>query len=129
MAAVATLSVSEGYLKHPRVSVEVENYRPFYIRLGEVKTPGQYPYIADECAECYRAGRRLHPVLAEDLRRKNCRNGSNTEVKAPADQTTKIGPVDIVVVMERFSKGRSTAWQYTGDLTVNLLLVSFQKAR
>lgn len=34
---------SDGYLKFPRVSAEVLNYRPFYI-LGEVMKPGQYPY-------------------------------------------------------------------------------------
>lgn len=34
----------DGYLRHPRVSVEVLNYRPFYI-LGEVKEPGSYSYV------------------------------------------------------------------------------------
>lgn len=34
---------ADGYLKDPRVSVEVTNYRPFYI-LGEVQEPGAYPY-------------------------------------------------------------------------------------
>lgn len=31
------------YLKNPYVSVQVTNYRPFYI-LGEVQKPGSYPY-------------------------------------------------------------------------------------
>ena len=31
------------YLLNPRVSVEVLNYRPFYIH-GEVNQPGEYPY-------------------------------------------------------------------------------------
>lgn len=35
----------DGFLKHPRVSLEVLNYRPFYI-LGEVNRPGGYPYVA-----------------------------------------------------------------------------------
>lgn len=35
----------DGYLKNPRVNVEVLNYRPFYI-LGEVNAPGGYPYRA-----------------------------------------------------------------------------------
>lgn len=34
---------AEGYLRDPKVSVEVVTYRPYFI-LGEVKTPGQYPY-------------------------------------------------------------------------------------
>jgi protein involved in polysaccharide export with SLBB domain len=35
--------LADGYLKQPRVSAEVLNYRPFYI-LGEVMKPGEYPY-------------------------------------------------------------------------------------
>ena len=37
--------LSDGYLKDPRVSAEVETYRPFYI-LGEVQKPGEYPYVS-----------------------------------------------------------------------------------
>ncbi|ANK80023.1 MAG: polysaccharide biosynthesis protein [Rhizobiales bacterium NRL2] len=33
----------DGYLRNPRVSVEVMNYRPFYV-IGEVNEPGSYPY-------------------------------------------------------------------------------------
>lgn len=35
----------QGYLKEPRVSVEVLTYRPYYI-LGEVNKPGEYPYAS-----------------------------------------------------------------------------------
>lgn len=35
--------LADGYIKDPRVSVEVLNYRPYYI-LGEVTRPGEYPY-------------------------------------------------------------------------------------
>ena len=31
------------YLKNPRVTAEIAEYRPFYI-IGEVRTPGTYPY-------------------------------------------------------------------------------------
>lgn len=34
----------KGYLRDPRVSVEVEAYRPFFV-LGEVGVAGQYPFI------------------------------------------------------------------------------------
>lgn len=37
-------ALANGYLNNPRVSVEVLNYRPFYI-LGEVGKPGEYPFI------------------------------------------------------------------------------------
>src|SRR5690606_8384373 len=32
------------YLIDPKVSIQVVNYRPFYI-LGEVKSPGSYPFV------------------------------------------------------------------------------------
>src|SRR5690606_1743842 len=34
------------YIRQPNVSVEVANYRPFFI-LGEVQRPGTYPYSAN----------------------------------------------------------------------------------
>jgi polysaccharide export outer membrane protein len=36
--------LAKGLVRNPSVSVQVERFRPFYI-LGEVKQPGQYPYI------------------------------------------------------------------------------------
>ncbi|WP_336973149.1 polysaccharide biosynthesis/export family protein [Sphingobium aromaticiconvertens] len=35
--------LADGYLRDPKVNIEVVTYRPFFI-LGEVKSPGQYPY-------------------------------------------------------------------------------------
>ena len=37
--------LSDGYLKDPRVSVQVLNYRPFYI-IGEVEKGGEYPFVS-----------------------------------------------------------------------------------
>jgi protein involved in polysaccharide export with SLBB domain len=37
-------------VSEPRVTAEVETYRPFFI-FGEVTTPGQYPYVADMTVE------------------------------------------------------------------------------
>jgi polysaccharide export outer membrane protein len=38
------VKLKAGYLNDPRVSVQVANYRPFFI-LGEVSKPGSYPYV------------------------------------------------------------------------------------
>tara|TARA_R110002126_G_scaffold75997_11_gene189633 strand:- start:2059 stop:2607 length:549 start_codon:yes stop_codon:yes gene_type:complete len=38
------LKLRNGYLRKPQVSIEVTNYRPFYI-LGEVNRPGSYAYV------------------------------------------------------------------------------------
>jgi len=40
----------QGYIREPHVAVEVEAYRPFFI-LGEVTTPGQFPYVPDMTVE------------------------------------------------------------------------------
>lgn len=37
--------LADGFLREPRVSMEIVNYRPFFV-LGEVKAPGQYPYAS-----------------------------------------------------------------------------------
>ncbi len=41
---ILTDRYGKDYLVNPRVSVEVMNYRPFFI-LGEVNHPGSYPYV------------------------------------------------------------------------------------
>jgi polysaccharide biosynthesis/export protein VpsN len=38
-------ALKDGYLVDPRVSVEVLNYRPFYI-MGEVNSPGKYNFMS-----------------------------------------------------------------------------------
>ncbi len=37
-------ALKPDYLKNPRVSLQVLNYRPFYI-IGEIGSPGSYPYV------------------------------------------------------------------------------------
>lgn len=41
--AAITEKFADGYLRDPKVSIDVLTYRPFYI-LGEVTKPGEYPY-------------------------------------------------------------------------------------
>ncbi|WP_293884087.1 polysaccharide biosynthesis/export family protein [Sphingomonas sp.] len=45
IAALVQARLSAGYLREPKVNLEVITYRPFFI-LGEVKSPGQYPYAS-----------------------------------------------------------------------------------
>ncbi|MDP6589159.1 MAG: polysaccharide biosynthesis/export family protein [Alphaproteobacteria bacterium] len=42
---IVTDMLSDEYLIDPRISVEVTNYRPFYI-YGQVNKPGSYPYVS-----------------------------------------------------------------------------------
>jgi polysaccharide export outer membrane protein len=44
LATTIEARLRDGYLRDPRVSVEVEAFRPFFV-LGEVGAPGQYPFV------------------------------------------------------------------------------------
>lgn len=91
--------LASGYLKSPSVSIEVLNYRPFYI-LGEVNSPGSYPYVngmtvltAIALAGGYTYRAREDPVLLS-------RPGDDAEVEV--NPTTPLLPGDIIKVEERF---------------------------
>ena len=96
-----TEKLLDGYLKDPRVSIEVLNYRPFYI-LGEVKQPGSYPYVsgmtflnAVALAGGYSYRAKTQGLL---LTRAN----ESTLGDQPATEETVVLPGDILKVPERF---------------------------
>ena len=89
------------YLKKPNVSIEVLNYRPFYI-LGEVKKPGSYPFvngvtivkaIALAGGFTYRANKDEFLITRAD---------DETRKKVSSSQNTIVLPGDIIQVKERF---------------------------
>jgi protein involved in polysaccharide export with SLBB domain len=91
----------DGYLKDPRVSIEVLTYRPYYI-LGEVAKPGQYSYtngltvlnaVATANGFTYRAN--THKVYIK-------RSNSTHEVELDLKSTTMVEPGDTIRVAERF---------------------------
>ncbi len=93
--------LADGYLVNPRVSIEVLNYRPFYI-LGEVKKPGSYPYvnsmtvlnaIALASGFTYRANEKKIVIT---------RRVDGVETKITVEDTTLVLPGDIIRVPERF---------------------------
>ena len=43
LAQSITKSLKSNYLRDPKVTIDVVNYRPIYV-LGEVQKPGEYPY-------------------------------------------------------------------------------------
>ena len=94
-------SLLDGYLKDPKVSLEVLTFRPFYI-LGEVTKPGQYPYtsgltvfnaVATAGGFTYRANTRK--VLI-----KRASEPAEHEVQLTAETT--ISPGDTIRIPERF---------------------------
>jgi polysaccharide biosynthesis/export protein len=91
----------DGYLKEPHVSIEVLNYRPFYI-LGEVVKPGEYPYtngltvlnaVATANGFTYRADTRRVFIK---------RANAPTEVVYPLTTSTSVQPGDTIRIGERF---------------------------
>ncbi len=96
-----TTRLKDGYLKAPQVSVEVINYRPFYI-LGEVQRPGSYPYVngmtvltavALGGGFTYRA--RKEPIYVS-------RAGDEERKEMPVNPDDPILPGDVIRVRERF---------------------------
>ena len=96
-----TVKYSNGFFVNPSVTVNVANYRPFYI-IGEVNKPGEYPYVNGMSVLNAVALAGGYTFRADDSEVYIRRHGSNKEVQYPADETTKIDPGDIIRVPERF---------------------------
>jgi len=90
-------ALSDGYLNAPRVSVEVTDYRPFYI-IGEVNKPGQYAYVNDMTAMNAVALGGGYTVEASNSSVYIRHEGEKEEQKYTADAATKILPGDVVRV-------------------------------
>lgn len=90
-------ALGNGYLTAPRVSVEVTDYRPFYI-IGEVNKPGPYAYVNNMTALNAVALGGGYTAEAGDSSLYIRHEGEKDEQKYAADATTKIHPGDVVRV-------------------------------
>ena len=91
---------SGGYLVDPQVSIQVLNYRPFYI-IGEVNNPGSFEYVNGMTVinAVALAGGFTYRADQDDI--VISRGGSSgPEIEAAAD--TEVLPGDIIEVQERF---------------------------
>ncbi|HEY0466917.1 MAG TPA: SLBB domain-containing protein, partial [Polyangiaceae bacterium] len=86
---------------NPSLSIEVINYRPFYI-IGEVNKPGEYPYVNGMSILNAVALAGGYTTRADDAEVYIRRSGQNQEVQVPADQTTKVEPGDIIRIPQRY---------------------------
>jgi polysaccharide biosynthesis/export protein len=89
------------YIKDPKVTVEVETYRPFFI-LGEVNKPGGYPYVNAMTVEAAVA---LAEGYTERAKQRMVRltrrfGGVMSTVMVPTDYPVQ--PGDTIYVLERF---------------------------
>jgi len=93
---------NDGYLKDASVSIEVVAFRPFYI-LGEVKTPGSYPYVWGMSvlnAVALAGGFTYRAKESAFYLQRTAPDGR--KVKLDAAQETAVLPGDVITVRERF---------------------------
>lgn len=91
--------LADGYLRDPRVSVEILNARPFFV-LGEVANPGQFPFVAGMTAANAIAIAGGFAPLADQTKVRIKRAGSDVEEVEPLTPTTKIAPGDTLRVVK-----------------------------
>lgn len=114
--------LADGYLRDPKVSVEVLSARPFYI-LGEVQRAGQYPYVSGMTAPNAVATAGGFAPLADQTRVLIKRAGQASETEWPLDAQTEISPGDTIRVIKGafFILGEVNApgeYPYTQGLSV-----------
>lgn len=95
------VALRQGYINEPRVNAEVLNYRPFYI-LGEVNTPGEYPYTANLTVLNAVATAGGFTYRADTRRVYIKRADANGEQTFPLTTATQVAPGDTIRIGERF---------------------------
>jgi protein involved in polysaccharide export with SLBB domain len=93
--------LSPDYLKNPRVGVVVLEYRPFYI-LGEVKSPGSYPYSSNMSVVAAVALAGGYTYRAKKNKVTIIRASDPEHQKTPVDDNAPVMPGDVIEVPERF---------------------------
>ena len=92
-----TSALGSGYLKSPRVNVEITVYRPFYI-IGAVNKPGQYPYVDNMSAlnAVALAGGFTDQAVQSTLYVRH--EGSIKEEEVETNKLTRLMPGDVIRV-------------------------------
>ena len=101
LAGLITQRLKHGYVRDPSVSVEVELYRPFFI-LGEVTTPGQYPYVANLTVEGAVAIAGGFSPRASKRTAELTRSTGPQQFRSEVPLNTPIKPGDTIVLKERW---------------------------
>lgn len=91
-------ALSQTLLRNPNVSVEVSQFRPFFI-LGQVNSPGQYPFVSGMTVETAVAIAGGYTYRANTSRARITRTAAN-EFKA--ETSAPVMPGDTIFIRERF---------------------------
>jgi polysaccharide export outer membrane protein len=90
-----------GYLREPKVSVEVEAYRPFFV-LGEVNASGQFPYVNNMTVQTAVAIAGGFAPRANRNYAELTRATPEGMVTVAVPMTMPVRPGDTIVIKERF---------------------------
>jgi protein involved in polysaccharide export with SLBB domain len=97
---IAQELVSRGFLVNPNVTIQIPEFRPYYI-LGEISAPGTYPYVANltvikavAAAHGYTYRANVHRVYIQ-------RSGENSERLYEVTPGTAVLPGDTIRIPER----------------------------
>ena len=93
--------LKQGYIREPKVAIEVEAYRPFFIH-GEVATPGQYAYVANMTVETAIAIAGGFGPRADRSKVTLSRNIGGQTTRATVPLTYPLRPGDTLRVGERW---------------------------
>jgi len=99
--AILTQKYGKDYLVNPSVSIEVLNYRPFFI-IGEVNHPGSYPYVNGMTVINAVALAGGYTPRADHDGIKIKHSNQTTEQQQRAKEDTTVQPGDVIEVTERF---------------------------
>lgn len=93
--------LTPDYVKNPNVSIQVMNYRPFFI-IGEVNSPGSYPYVSGMTVleAVALAGGFTYRARTEQVYIKRSIDGASGENLLPIE--TAVMPGDVIRVRERY---------------------------
>ena len=86
-----------GYIRDPRVAIEVEDYRPLFV-LGEVAHAGQYPYVSGMTVETAVATAGGYTPLARQDRAELTHTEQGRAVTLDVPVTEPVRPGDTIFV-------------------------------
>lgn len=93
--------LKSGFIREPKVTVEVDTYRPFFI-LGEVTTSGQFPYVSGMTVQTAVAIAGGFTPRAQRGAAEVTRRTPRGNVVAEVPITFQLRPGDTVVIKERW---------------------------
>jgi len=98
---VETILRKDSYMQDPKVTVQVQTFRPFYV-LGEVRAPGEFPYTTGMTVLSAIARAGGYDYRAREGEVLLVRQDGNEQKNYRAVEQTPILPGDIIKVPQRY---------------------------